>query len=84
MVSKINLKEKVICVVGLGYVGLPLAEEFSKHFKVIGFDIDEKKIEKFLNFLKKILAKVIRWSIIVNVVKVFFSSKYCFDFGEAA
>ncbi len=33
-----------ICVMGLGYVGLPLAVEFSKHFFVIGFDIDEKKI----------------------------------------
>lgn len=46
MVSKINLKEKIVCIVGLGYVGLPLAEAFSKHFKVIGFDINEKKINK--------------------------------------
>lgn len=44
MVSKTSITEKVICIVGLGYVGLPLAEEFSKHFKVIGFDINEKKI----------------------------------------
>lgn len=33
-----------ICVVGLGYVGLPLAIEFSKQFPVIGFDISERKI----------------------------------------
>jgi len=33
-----------ICVVGLGYVGLPLAVELSKHFEVIGFDINEVKI----------------------------------------
>ena len=46
MVSKTNLKEKVVCIVGLGYVGLPLAEAFSKHFRVIGFDIDGKKIGK--------------------------------------
>lgn len=45
MVSKTNLKDKIVCIVGLGYVGLPLAEEFSKHFKVIGFDINEKKIK---------------------------------------
>lgn len=45
MVSKIN-KENVVCVVGLGYVGLPLAEMFSHHFKVIGFDIDEEKIRR--------------------------------------
>ncbi len=40
------MKDKTVCVVGLGYVGLPLAEAFSKHLEVIGFDIDEKKIEK--------------------------------------
>lgn len=35
-----------ICVVGLGYVGLPLAVEFSKHFEVIGFDISERRINE--------------------------------------
>ncbi len=35
----------VICVVGLGYVGLPLAVELSKHFKVIGFDVSQKRME---------------------------------------
>jgi len=29
-----------ICVVGLGYVGLPLAISLAKHFKVVGFDIN--------------------------------------------
>lgn len=37
-------KEKVISVTGLGYVGLPLALEFAKHFKVIGFDINETRV----------------------------------------
>ena len=38
-----------ICVVGLGYVGLPLAIAFAeKDFKVIGFDINLEKIEKYL------------------------------------
>jgi UDPglucose 6-dehydrogenase/UDP-N-acetyl-D-galactosamine dehydrogenase len=40
------MKDKIVCVVGLGYVGLPLARTFSKHLKVIGFDIDEEKIRK--------------------------------------
>ena len=35
------MKNKTVCVVGLGYVGLPLAEAFSKHLRVIGFDIDK-------------------------------------------
>jgi UDP-N-acetyl-D-galactosamine dehydrogenase len=38
-------KEKIISVTGLGYVGLPLALEFAKHFKVIGFDINEARVE---------------------------------------
>jgi len=44
LVTKSELKNDIICIVGLGYVGLPLAEEFSKHYKVIGFDIDKNKI----------------------------------------
>ncbi len=37
-----RLTEAIICIVGLGYVGLPLAEAFSRHFKVIGFDTNAK------------------------------------------
>ncbi len=35
-----------ICVVGLGYVGLPLAIEFAKVFPTLGFDINKKRIEQ--------------------------------------
>ncbi len=38
-----------IGIIGLGYVGLPLSVEFSKHYKVVGYDISEKRI----NDLKK-------------------------------
>ena len=38
------MKDKTVCIVGLGYVGLPLAEAFSKHLKVLGFDRDAEKI----------------------------------------
>lgn len=58
---KQNLK---LAVVGLGYVGLPLALEFSKKRKVIGFDIKKKRIEELKNKIdsnleinKKILQK---------------------------
>ena len=40
-----TMKHKTVCIVGLGYVGLPLAEAFSKHLKVTGYDIDEEKIK---------------------------------------
>lgn len=35
-----------ICVIGLGYVGLPLAHAFSKKYDVVGFDINKKRIEE--------------------------------------
>ena len=35
-----------ICVVGLGYVGLPLAVKLARHFKVIGFDVNSRRIEE--------------------------------------
>jgi len=38
-------KKKVISVTGLGYVGLPLALEFARYFKVIGFDINETRVQ---------------------------------------
>lgn len=38
-----------IAVVGLGYVGLPLAVAFSKKYNVIGFDINQSKIESYKN-----------------------------------
>ena len=38
-----------LAVVGLGYVGMPLAVEFAKHIKVIGFDINEKRIDEYRN-----------------------------------
>lgn len=37
---------KTIAVIGLGYVGLPLAVEFGKHRSVVGFDINQKRIEE--------------------------------------
>ncbi len=42
-------KKKAIAVVGLGYVGLPIALEFGKYFKVIGYDIKEDRVEMMKN-----------------------------------
>ena len=39
-----RIKSTKICVIGLGYVGLPLALEFSKKFPVVGFDINNDRI----------------------------------------
>lgn len=41
--------DEKLALVGLGYVGMPIAVEFAKHVKVIGFDINEKRIEEYRN-----------------------------------
>ena len=43
------LQEVKIAVIGLGYVGLPLAVEFSKKYPVIGFDINQKRVGELLS-----------------------------------
>lgn len=45
-----DLKSAVVCIVGLGYVGLPLAKAFSKSLKVIGFDTDDKKVNQLSQY----------------------------------
>lgn len=45
--KKIEEKNEPIAVIGIGYVGLPLAMAFSKHIKVIGFDINKNRIEDY-------------------------------------
>ncbi|MCX2432317.1 nucleotide sugar dehydrogenase [Pedobacter sp. GR22-10] len=44
-------KNKQIAIIGLGYVGLPLAIEFAKHFRVIGFDINESRVRSLGNLI---------------------------------
>ena len=44
----ISGKEK-LALVGLGYVGMPIAVEFAKHIQVIGFDINEKRVNEYKN-----------------------------------
>ena len=41
-----NLSENKIAIIGLGYVGLPLAIEFGKKYKVLGFDISKSRIDE--------------------------------------
>ena len=43
--NSLNDRKATIAVLGLGYVGLPLALEFAKYFEVIGFDIDAERVE---------------------------------------
>jgi UDP-N-acetyl-D-galactosamine dehydrogenase len=43
------LRNKSIAVIGLGYVGLPLAIEFGKKYEVLGFDLNQNRVEELLN-----------------------------------
>lgn len=47
--DKLVDKETTLAVIGLGYVGLPIALEFAKKIKVIGFDINAKRVEMMRN-----------------------------------
>ncbi len=47
--SKLKNKEASLAVIGLGYVGLPIALAFAKKIKVVGFDINAKRVEMMKN-----------------------------------
>lgn len=49
MYNKLLKKEATIAVIGLGYVGLPIALAFAKKVKVIGFDIHEERVKMMQN-----------------------------------
>lgn len=49
MYNELVEKKKSLAVIGLGYVGLPIALEFAKKIKVIGFDINAKRVEMMRN-----------------------------------
>ena len=44
------MSQNIVAVVGLGYVGLPLAVEFGKKFETIGYDLSESKIASYKNY----------------------------------
>jgi UDP-N-acetyl-D-glucosamine/UDP-N-acetyl-D-galactosamine dehydrogenase len=51
-----SVKGKTVCIVGLGYVGTPLAEAFSGHIPTIGFDINRHKTDPLIAAGSKIRA----------------------------
>jgi len=49
VVESKTILNKTVCVVGLGYVGLPLAEDFSHHIRTIGYRRDQNKVDTLNN-----------------------------------
>ncbi|MBN1556037.1 MAG: nucleotide sugar dehydrogenase [Phycisphaerae bacterium] len=64
LLRKIETNKAVVGVVGLGYVGLPLVREFTRGgAKVIGFDVDERKVKSLTagkSYIEHIPSKVVR------------------------
>ena len=58
MYNKLLNKKAKLALVGLGYVGLPIALEFAKKISVIGFDINEERWQR----CERKLIRVMSWS----------------------
>ena len=57
-----------ISVIGLGYVGLPLAIEFGKYFRTVGFDINRKRIMNLIRKLISIMKQTLKILTKVNFI----------------
>jgi UDP-N-acetyl-D-galactosamine dehydrogenase len=53
--TKTKTKTKTLAIIGLGYVGLPLAVEFGKKYSVIGFDVNETRISELQSGIDRTL-----------------------------
>lgn len=51
MINKLINKEEKLAVIGLGYVGLPIALEFAKKISVVGFDINAQRVDMMKNHI---------------------------------
>ena len=61
------MKNIKICIVGLGYVGLPLALEFNRKYNVIGFDLNKNRINQLK---KKLILTMILILLIIKKLKI--------------
>ena len=71
--KKENIRNKKIALIGLGYVGLPIAIEFSKKHKVIGFDVNESRISELQNGIDSTLETT--YSELKNATNLNYTSK---------
>ena len=51
MINNLISKEEKLAVIGLGYVGLPIALEFARKIKVVGFDINAERVDMMKNHI---------------------------------
>jgi UDP-N-acetyl-D-galactosamine dehydrogenase len=67
-----NLENTKIAVIGLGYVGLPLTIEFAKYFNVVGFDINQSRIEELKSGFDR--TKEVSTNLLEGNKKLFFTT----------
>jgi UDP-N-acetyl-D-galactosamine dehydrogenase len=67
-----NLENTKIAVIGLGYVGLPLTIEFAKYFNVVGFDINQSRIEELKSGVDR--TKEVPTNLLEGNKKLFFTT----------
>ena len=67
------MKKKDLAIIGLGYVGLPLAYEFSKKYKVTAYDLNKKRILELKNNIDS--NNEIKSSELIKSTKLFFTNK---------
>ena len=67
------MQRKKIAIIGLGYVGLPLAIEFGKKRNVIGFDIDHKRVDALKKGVDS--TQEISYQELINTENIVFTSK---------
>ena len=51
---KMDSKPEKISIIGLGYVGLPLALALSRHYSVVGFDLDEGRVASKTDMIERV------------------------------
>ena len=74
------MKKDKIAIIGLGYVGLPLAVEFGKKYECIGFDINKKRIDelnKFIDKTNELTSEEIKKSKLLNFTHSIKDLKHC-------
>ena len=67
------MQRKKIAIIGLGYVGLPLAIEFGKKRNVIGFDIDHKRVDALKKGVDS--TQEVSYQELINTENIVFTSK---------
>ena len=63
-----NLK---ISIIGLGYVGLPLAVEFGKKYLTVGYDINHNRVKELKKGIDNTTGGIILWDIKKKVISLF-------------